>query len=340
MTCYHNIRGYLAKEVNPTGKRSVVYNTLDGYVDRPVIHPCGQCLGCRARRTGDWSLRCQHEAGLHTYIDSDGKIKSNNAFLTLTYDPEKYNGATLVPEDLTNFFKRLRNAIGEFRYYAVGEYGSQRQRPHYHVLLFGNHFDDMIFYKISKGYRNETVNKIYTSDTLSKVWSMGLAFIGSVTADSANYVARYTFDKRYGKDSSEYYKSLGVIPEFSRQSLKPGIGFNWIKKHMWDVYQSGKDYIIDQKGRKRKPPRYYDKCYELLTGKTVIRKFLDPDLGLFIPLRTVEGRLLKLKLDRKRKAKLYLKDSFYTEISERKHKARILQLNRHRNLIFCESKSG
>jgi hypothetical protein len=47
-------------------------------------------------------------------------------------------------------------------------------------------------------------------------------------------------------------------PEFNKMSLKPGIGATWLEKYESDVYPH--DHVI-VKGRKFKPPRYYDKIY-------------------------------------------------------------------------------
>ena len=50
-------------------------------------------------------------------------------------------------------------------------------------------------------------------------------------------------------------------PGFQGQSLRHGIGENWIKKNLSDVYS--KDEIIIE-GRPTRPPRYYDKVCEKL----------------------------------------------------------------------------
>ena len=58
------------------------------------------------------------------------------------------------------------------RYYAIGEYGSQFQRPHYHVLLFN--------------VPTELIRIM-----AEKIWKKGNVHIGRVERKSIGYVAGY-----------------------------------------------------------------------------------------------------------------------------------------------------
>lgn len=49
-------------------------------------------------------------------------------------------------------------------------------------------------------------------------------------------------------------------PEFVRMSRRPGVGREWYEKFGSDVYPF--DQVI-ARGHEMKPPRYYDKLYEL-----------------------------------------------------------------------------
>jgi hypothetical protein len=44
-------------------------------------------------------------------------------------------------------------------------------------------------------------------------------------------------------------------------SLKPGIGAEWLKKYLPDVYPND---FVEVRGKKATPPRYYDKIYQKL----------------------------------------------------------------------------
>lgn len=92
--------------------------------------PCGSCVGCKISRAREWATRCVHEA---SFWKSSG-------FVTLTYsDDQLPDNASLDQEELQRFFKRLRRARGgrPFKYYACGEYGEKKGRPHYHAIIFG-----------------------------------------------------------------------------------------------------------------------------------------------------------------------------------------------------------
>jgi len=211
-----------------------------GFVDLRVQVPCGQCVGCRIDRAQDWATRCVHEAQLHEL----------NCFVTLTYDDRHLPpGASLVKRDFQNFMRYLRRQHdGKIRFYAAGEYGDQTNRPHYHALLFGIDFADK-----RPHTKNNQGDQLFTSELLDKIWGKGQCYLGSVTPQSAGYVAKYCIKKVNGQLAASHYQ--GRQPEFALMSLKPGIGAGWFEKYSGDVYPS--DFVV-LKGRKRSPPRFYD----------------------------------------------------------------------------------
>lgn len=202
--------------------------------------PCGKCRGCRAALSREWSLRIMHEASLH----------EANAFLTLTYRDEAVPaGGSLRKSDFQEFMRRLRKAISpeKVRYYAVGEYGSDYGRPHFHCILFGYAFPDRQMSHMRKGY------PVYRSEVLRELWRSGHVEIGSVTAASASYVSGYIRKRITGKWAKCRYGDKE--PEFALMSRRPGIGAGWIEKFGAEVYP--RDSVI-VRGREVKPPRYYD----------------------------------------------------------------------------------
>lgn len=135
----------------------------------------------------------------------EAKSHHNSCFTTLTYDQDHLPpGSTLNPQDCTLFLKRLRKSIGKdrsIRYYLVGEYGDQSQRPHYHAAVFGMHESE--------------------NDRIHDCWGHGSTFTGGLTYDSAQYIAGYVTKKLTSRHDP---RLNGRHPEFARMSLRPGIG--------------------------------------------------------------------------------------------------------------------
>lgn len=129
-----------------------------------------------------------------------------SCFVTLTYSEETLPAdGSVDPRTLQLFLKRLRRAIHpvQVRFFAVGEYGEITSRPHYHLALFG------------------LPATLEVQELVSKAWGLGLVHVGEVNSASAQYLARYVVKKWTRVDAP----GLGNRrPEFTRQSLRPGIG--------------------------------------------------------------------------------------------------------------------
>lgn len=240
------------------------------------IIPCGKCIGCRLEYSRQWAIKAVHEASLY----------KDNWFLTITYDNEHLPAAgnmidpntgedkgknpygSLKAEDLTNFIKRLRieferkrNHKG-IRYMACGEYGDKGQRPHYHGIFFNLplQIDDMIFHEYNGNYE-----PMYRVPILEKIWGKGLVVAAEVNFNTCAYVARYVTKKIGIPTQEEYYKCLGVEPEFFRMSRKPGIGRQYFEQHKDEIYEKDELTVKKYNGGilKLKPPKYYDNLYDI-----------------------------------------------------------------------------
>lgn len=93
MPCYHPITAFRPSDGGP-----IFFDRTK--IDAEEIQlPCGQCHGCRIRRSTEWAIRCIHEAQMHDH----------NCVVTLTYDdqhlPQDYS---LRHYDVQCFIKRLR----------------------------------------------------------------------------------------------------------------------------------------------------------------------------------------------------------------------------------------
>jgi hypothetical protein len=207
-------------------------------------------------------MRIKHEASLH----------DTNSFITLTYNKAHLPlHGTLQLKDFQDFMKRLRKKYKSSKqnpipFYHCGEYGENgTRRPHYHAIIFNRHI---------------------TQPNLQKLWSInkqpiGHVHIGQVTFDSAAYVAGYVNKKINGPKEQAINMSNGLKhyerkithecgtqeiitlkKEYATMSRRPGIGKTWFDKQYTDAYPSD---FITIKGRKMRPPKYYDKQYEKLT---------------------------------------------------------------------------
>lgn len=154
----------------------------------------------------------------------EGKIHEHKTFVTLTYSddhlPTVDNGRpTLVPAHLRDYIKRLRTTqSSSIRYFGVGEYGDQTQRPHYHLALYGVH-------PCSNG---RTIRSIRTRkhcclscETIGGKWPYGSIYQGELNDASIQYCASYTVKKLTSKDD---LRLDGRHPEFTRMSRMPGLG--------------------------------------------------------------------------------------------------------------------
>lgn len=222
--------------------------------------PCGQCIGCRLDRAKDWGVRISLEAKMH----------DRNSFLTLTYSDENLPaGGSLVVRDLQLFIKRFREEIRrqdkrekrnhatKIRYYACGEYGEKLARPHYHLVIFGYDFEDKILWRKSpSGY------DLFRSPQLEKLWPYGHSEIGSVSANSGGYVARYVLKKITGSAAENHYSRVdpvsgerwSVLPEFALMSSRPGIARGWYDAFRNDCFPS--DFLVLD-GSKVAVPDYF-----------------------------------------------------------------------------------
>lgn len=123
-------------------------------------------------------------------------------FVTLTYAPEHYPpDGSLKPGDVQLFLKRLRYfADGDrIRYFAVGEYGDRTGRAHYHLVVYG----------------------LTDPNLVKRAWSLGHVLVAEFNEKTATYVCGYTLKKMTKPDDP---RLQGRHPEFTRMSLKPGIG--------------------------------------------------------------------------------------------------------------------
>lgn len=78
-----------------------------------------------------------------------------------------------------------RDYVGasKLRYFAVGEYGTKKSRPHWHLIIFGwNPSDKEVF--CNRGQYN-----LYRSKQIEANWDLGISTVGECNNAVAKYCA-------------------------------------------------------------------------------------------------------------------------------------------------------
>lgn len=209
--------------------------------------PCGKCNFCLKKKREDWSFRLMKEQ----------KNSLSSFFITMTYKDEELPLTfleddscvpTLVKADFQDFVRSLRKKnekhnrkvkkqkkdgllMPSIRYYAVGEYGTETFRPHYHAIMFN------IWKQVA--------------EDISDIWKKGHVKIGNVTPASINYVTKYVIEK------DDYEWPEEIQKPFALMSRRPGIGGIHLEKNK-DMYKNlEKTFVINDNGHKQSMPRYY-----------------------------------------------------------------------------------
>lgn len=193
-----------------------------------IYRTCGKCYECQTAHRGEFALRCSTEK----------KHSKSTQFVTLTYDnnhlitnhsktwqnefwlktrclPKKeisYDGFLLDRDFVRNFRRRLQYSLDKlfdshnlFRFVECGEYGDDHKRPHYHFLLFHNHF-----------IRDDVIEKLCDIN-----WQQGSIDLGIVDSASINYVGKHYVKSNLG---TSYQQSFA--PSYLVSSVYPyGIGY-------------------------------------------------------------------------------------------------------------------
>lgn len=256
MACEAPRKAYQAAPGGPLSfNRPIAGNAGIDY--RTYTIPCGTCILCRNEQARQQAIRIYHESQMH----------QEGAFLTMTYDEEHLpEFSSLSTEDkanewqrpqdrhhLSKFWKRMRKAFGKMRYYSVGEYGDQTQRPHYHACIFGHAFVQ------GRTIVRRTPSLLWENPRVTEAWGQGQVRIGALNFRTARYTASYVTKKlrskqqyvRLEEDTGELIPLVQPKAYMSRN-----LGRSW-----WDQYRhqvSAHDYVIID-GKRQKPPKAYDR---------------------------------------------------------------------------------
>jgi len=163
--------------------------------------PCGQCINCRINKGRKWTGRLLLE---HLTTENQ-RPGSQDYFVTLTYNDENLpktdeGHPTLAKRAFLKWINNYQQREAAFRYFAVGEYGDDTKRPHYHMAVF-QQFPQEI-------------------ESLLKSWgSRGFTTYALLEKTRAAYLCQYTVKKLTKAGDDRLHKD--AEPEFRSSSRRP-----------------------------------------------------------------------------------------------------------------------
>jgi len=187
----------------------VTPNTIHYYQGPNLVRtkvPCGKCWACRHNKINDLVGRGMCEGSTSDWM----------FFLNLTYDDRKVISHTqtqfITKVDFQHFMMRFRILHKKTRYIVAGEYGGEKGRAHFHVILFGQGMPPSI-------PQNQR--------THIKEWPWGHVYGEQVTGEkSIRYVAKYL----QKKNNPKVKRNAHHHEEWVSYSKKPLLGYEFIIK--------------------------------------------------------------------------------------------------------------
>ncbi|WNK14307.1 MAG: replication initiator protein [Microvirus sp.] len=245
------------------------------------VFDCGKCQHCRKEKSRELAMRCVLHSSLY----------KQNSFITLTYDEKKQGYHNKFQyTDIQKFKKRLRKHCKhkKIEIFNVHEYG-QKGKKHWHLICFNHDFEDKDFFTMRKSL------PLYTSKTLSKLWTFGFSSIGDVSEASAMYQAQYM-----EKD----FKNNNIGTSKKSHSKHSGIARPFFLQNYSQILRLG---YVPFSGQKIPLPRYFEKLahkhychfneqsafYDTITRKKLYRPFKLGEENIEI------SRLYKIYIDTK-----------------------------------------
>lgn len=281
--------------------------------------PCQKCILCRDKKAVDWATRITCEGNYHVNCPW---------WITLTYNNDYLPHQGLVKRDLQNFLKRLRERvsrqIGEdirLRFVAVGEYGGNTARPHYHAIIYGMPTMDpkevLNIIELSWSKRlsfNSYIKTVSKYGSLGKDYTfvrddingkplyyhrLGFAYVKPAHDNTPLYLAKYMF-------KPELNTPEGSNPNFCLASRKNGIGYEYCVEyrdyHRLNPYQTSIEFfnVHTNKLSHFTIPQYFKDYWFPTPSKIIpneVKKSHDHLSMLVVQFNTIQNLLQKSDID-------------------------------------------
>lgn len=211
-----------------------------------VFVACRQCWQCLQQTGQVWTGKCIAES----------KTTRRTLALTLTYGSDARMGTVgndmkarhLFYADVQLYLKRLRkHTDGKLRFFASGEYGSEKGRSHWHLIIFCDT-------NIPPNIQFDT-RYIHTTEGGHVLWPHGWSYWCESSPQLIAYACKYANKNLVNTDESCY-----------ASSLKPALGTEYFKSlaHLYvssglspqNAYYGFPDVLVS-KGKFKGMPRKY-----------------------------------------------------------------------------------
>ncbi len=153
---------------------------------------CRKCWQCVQKAQLDWVGRCIAEYKTSTIAHD----------VTLTYGrdpdqrPDHERATVLFYSDVQKWFKRLRKDGFKFRYFVVGEYGSEHGRSHWHLLIF---------------WQGPAPKVQLKTRRVQGKWNLGWSYWREPSLDGIRYMCKY-IQKDQGDEERQGHLSMSKKP--------------------------------------------------------------------------------------------------------------------------------
>jgi hypothetical protein len=222
-----------------------------------TLAACRNCWRCRSNYKNDWSGRCIAES----------EYSSQTLAVTLTYAGgyDNPSAVALVYDDFQRFMKRMRKKLGNVRYMVAGEYGTEKERSHWHSILFLKENKLNIVSDLSQrdewGVFLERPNYQGkpNGDPLARIkwapWSNhdmnGFAYFQQPDYEGISYVTKY-IQKDTEQQGSERAFQMSKQPPLGHEYFQD-LAHNYVENGLApQTWEYSFPHILDRQGRVRK----------------------------------------------------------------------------------------
>lgn len=210
-----------------------------------VTVSCRKCHNCKIQKQTELEFGCLMSL-LQGYKFGTGAsfvtLTYNNDYLPLVSKDDKFYG-TLDKKQFNLWWQKVRKVFRDRSQYvpqfmACGEYGSDFDRPHYHVLVFGSNFNE---------FRNIALDCWKKENNY-----MGLVDCKPLRQGAIRYVVDYIMKEN--DLTFQKYDYLGLQRPFLRHSTRLGLDYFWN-----DFDYDPADFTYLRNGKRCLIPGFYRK---------------------------------------------------------------------------------